>query len=465
MASTPSVDEFVVSRSVDGGARDGSEAPNGPVIVDLSGHSVPSQPPVVFGSSLTVNQVAAPSDADGIDDGTGSEEPASGRTLHGTDGDDVLIGTDGDDLLYGGPGNDVLDTGAGRNRAEGGAGDDRITGGAGDDVLYGDEGNDVLDGGGGSDLLVGGSGDDTLTINGPNDVALGGTIEDASGGGYDTLIVSERFGAAIEPTGGDPAAWTFVHSDRFGDALPDEANAERFTVHGTIDKVVLEGNADHDVVLGHGGQAVLGNDGDNRIWGGDGADDISGGGGSDHLAGGRGDDLYRVGLNDGAVDTIFDLEGANTLFIEGTEGQAIETALVGNDLHVFAGGQAVAIWSNYAGHESSLAGIDVGKGLVDAQSLHVVANDTAPQVASADLLGAYLTPDAAEDGAGDDWLSGSEDGTDAPAQGVSLAESSAPAWDASAPAGGEPLALDLLDHAQLAARPPVVLEAEDETLG
>lgn len=91
---------------------------------------------------------------EGVDvgaDWTGTPSTASGCTLTGTPGKDVLVGTATADVICGLGGNDTL---------KGWKGNDVLRGGAGDDVLVGGGGNDHLEGGPGKDTANGGPGND-----------------------------------------------------------------------------------------------------------------------------------------------------------------------------------------------------------------------------------------------------------------------------------------------------------------
>lgn len=70
---------------------------------------------------------------------------AIGKTIFGTDNNDLTVGGAGRDYLYGNDGNDIL---------SGGAGNDLLFGGAGSDILYGGTGADFLSGGTGADTFV-----------------------------------------------------------------------------------------------------------------------------------------------------------------------------------------------------------------------------------------------------------------------------------------------------------------------
>ena len=100
-----------------------------------------------------------------------SPAEASGCTIVGTTGNDLLRGTAGDDVICGRGGadkiiglggNDLLRGGKGPDTILGGTGDDRLVGGADDDKLFGQGGDDQVRGDSGADLIIGGGGDDHL---------------------------------------------------------------------------------------------------------------------------------------------------------------------------------------------------------------------------------------------------------------------------------------------------------------
>ncbi|MBD2013333.1 DUF4347 domain-containing protein [Microcoleus sp. FACHB-53] len=137
-----------------------------------------------------------------INDGNGGTATATvtvavGKTLDGTNKDDLLDGTSGNDIFRGGNGQDTLNGFAGDDLLDGGNGKDTLNGGVGNDTLLGGNGEDVLVGGDGNDLLIGGNSPDTLTggtgsdifaiaKNGAND-----TITDFSLGQGDRIGLSE----------------------------------------------------------------------------------------------------------------------------------------------------------------------------------------------------------------------------------------------------------------------------------
>jgi Ca2+-binding RTX toxin-like protein len=411
-------------------------------------------------------------DGDDVIHGTPHNDRLSGGAgddeIHGYEGDDLLDGGTGDDRLFGGPGADELLGGSGNDLLRGGTGDDRLDGGTGNDRLFGDEGRDWLDGGAGDDILdggadpdrlIGGAGDDTLMVHDIHDVAFGGGSGMAMPGN-NTLVVQEAFAAHLLQELGEDRA-TFMFSENFGQSLPSGVAGHHQQVAGDIQNITLEGTVNHDVVGDSHDNVIRGNDGDNRLYGesgddtllgnagadllhggagrdrleggsgddllkGGGADDelyggagddiLDGGAGSDLLYGGSGNDNFVIGLNDSAVDTVFDHEGQNWLTIENGAGHVIQTAVVGSQLHVLADNQAVAIIDDYVGHDA-FVGIDTGEGLLTidelmagatpgpAPPLQVSSNPAASSQAD-DLLGAYLSGPSLHGTAGADHLVG-----------------------------------------------------------
>ena len=160
---------------------------------------------------------------------------------------------------------------------------------------------------------------------------------------------------------------------------------------------------------------ITGNAGDNALYGGGGDDILIGGAGDDLLDGGADSDRLEggvgrrhperqrrrrraarrrrrrhprtagaasisctaapattpsvIGLNDNAIDTVFDHEGHNQLVLEGVTGHPVQTALVGDDLYLMVDDNAVATISGYRGHEDAWAGVDPGHGLTSVEDL------------------------------------------------------------------------------------------------
>jgi len=78
----------------------------------------------------TVNNVTLASNVE-----IGAVGLATGLTLTGNAGDNILFGASGNDVLNGGAGNDAFAAGAGNDVIDGGTGNDSMSGGAGDDTF------------------------------------------------------------------------------------------------------------------------------------------------------------------------------------------------------------------------------------------------------------------------------------------------------------------------------------------
>lgn len=225
--------------------------------------------------------------------------------------------------------------------------------------------------------------------------------------GEDLQIVRDGY---AEEKGTTAEGTTFVFGANIDDrkAIPEGAAADIQSMHLGMEYLTFEGSVDYDAFVDDYNNRLTGNDGDNQLFegggddilasgagqdrlvGGDGSDDLDvgagndildggddhdllrGGAGDDQLRGGlgedmlygeAGDDSFILGLDDVAVNTIFDLEGANRLVLEGVTDEAIETSVFGDDLYVMADGLPVAMIKHYVGHEDSIADIDFGQGL------------------------------------------------------------------------------------------------------
>ncbi len=395
------------------------------------------------------------------------------NVIVGTSGDDVIEGTAGDDKILGLAGDDVIHGNAGNDLLYGNEGDDKINGGTGIDQLFGGSGDDYLEGGDDDelDLLNGGLGDDILVVNGQHDLALEHEID----GGDDLQIVRDGY---AQEKGTVAEGTTFVFADNIdaGNPLPEGAALDTQSMDPGIENLAFEGIVDYDafaddfnnrltgndgnnlLYAGGGDDIVAGGAGDDRLIGGEGRDDLSGGAGNDILDGGEDDDVlhggagddiligglgedelygeagndsYHLGLNDIAIDSVFDHEGANRLVLEGVDGETIEASILGNDLYVTADQTPIAKFSDYVGNETSLAGIEFGQGLKTVESLLVdnsglnaaiaevaakqaeaIAND--PRFAHDDLTDPTVIGsnegEALIGTSGDDWLSALDGG-------------------------------------------------------
>ncbi len=189
---------------------------------NLKGFSVSStKVRFVVGGTWSKTSISTPSSgnygssAPSTSDTSGStpQVQASGCTITGTSGDDVLEGTSGNDVICGKGGKDKIRAKAGKDiiyatllqSASGKAvsaagvrkladdaedtGADDIDGGEGDDIIYGGSGNDVMTGGEGNDQIYGGAGNDVIGAgDGANSVTAGdGDDAITSGSGVDTV--------------------------------------------------------------------------------------------------------------------------------------------------------------------------------------------------------------------------------------------------------------------------------------
>jgi Ca2+-binding RTX toxin-like protein len=226
--------------------------------------------------------------------GAGTGSAASGVSLKGGDGDDILAGANGGDDLSGDNGTDTADYsaatdvkiddlnigiatlgGGGQDQLTaiedltGSPGDDKLVGDGGPNVILGGGGNDVLDGSGGDDILDGGAGNDTADFgNALQGVTVDLTDGTASGAGVDTLFSIEN---------------------AYGTLFAD-------TIDGSDGPNVITGRNAGDIIYGHGGRDdISGSHGADFLVGGDGGDTIKGGPGKDELDGGNGHDVCAGG--------------------------------------------------------------------------------------------------------------------------------------------------------------------------
>lgn len=214
--------------------------------------------------------------------------PLKRASLHGGDGDDVLVdaapGISG--ALIGGPGDDEL-RGNDSQSQDGGEGADRLVGGTRADTLQGGAGRDVVHAGRGADRVLG----DPAGAAGWADVLDGGA-------GADTVSYEDRATAVtvdLEATGAQGG-----HGE--GDLL---SGFESVTggdgsdlLRGTDGPNTLVATNGDDVLVGRGGpDYMLGSSGDNRLEGGPGDDWLDGVDGSDTYVGGPGDDRLVLFLS------------------------------------------------------------------------------------------------------------------------------------------------------------------------
>jgi Ca2+-binding RTX toxin-like protein len=247
---------------------------------------------------------------------------ASGNTLDGKGGDDLLIGRDGNDTLKGGAGTDSLYGGKGNDTLEGGEGDDTLEGGAGHDTYIWSvgDGNDTIkdsDGQGhieirqsdGSSQILGGqlikqeNGDTWKSTDGQLTLVKGQgwTLTTQNGA---TLIFDQYkdgdFGLTQKaaPEKDKPTPTTQIGDKKSdGTAAPNQRDILMGS-YGSADQ--LEGRGGNDILDGdQKGEFALSDDrlkgekGNDILWGNEGRDILEGGEGKDWLEGGPGDDkLY-----------------------------------------------------------------------------------------------------------------------------------------------------------------------------
>lgn len=334
---------------------------------------------------------------------------AAADTLTGGGDNDGLFGQGGDDALFGGGGNDGLSGGAGNDLLDGGLGVDKMSGGAGDDVyvvdspfdcveerygsgtdtvqssinfnlgvitrgdienlsligsanidatgnrlanvLVGNDGANILDGAAGLDMMKGGGGNDVYLI----DDKYGDKIVEASGGGFDTLLI-------------DSAEAYFWHdySLRGGGEDNPEGTAgqdvECLVVTDTVgNDVVLHGNALNNILWGNRWR--------NTLEGYEGNDILDGAGCNNCLKGGAGNDIYRFDSR-GGLDIIVEddatVGNCDTLYID-AENHKLWFRRSGNDLLIdIMGsnqGSRVTIQNHYAGSQYQVEQIVVRRGM------------------------------------------------------------------------------------------------------
>ncbi len=321
---------------------------------------------------------------------------ASGETIQGWDGIDIIDGAGGNDTinaaagndqLAGGDGNDTINAGTGNDTALGGAGNDTLNGDTGDDVLEGGDGDDtfydlwganVVRGGAGNDTvqalgtIEGGTGNDTLTGTGASNTYLfnvGDGQDTINELGNSTNPDTLSFGAGIAP-----ADLTLVRSGNdltFRVSGTDEVKVKNwFTDPGWygVERVQfadgtlwttaqLQALVPALYLASEAGETILGWEGIDVIDGAGGNDTLTGNGANDYLAGGAGADQINGGnglngndimqggadadtLNDTTSNNLFDGGAGNDTLIGG-HGQA-------HDLFIGGGGNDTITTGNSA---------------------------------------------------------------------------------------------------------------------
>jgi serralysin len=280
--------------------------------------------------------------------GEGGQDELDGRT-----GADTLLGGSGNDTLRGGEDADHLDGGAGSDLADyseahGGvvahldsgawaantgeaAGDtyrlvERLHGSDSADTLGGAALGETIEGGQEFDLLIGRGGNDTYALRDYTHRFMGGLyvggfwddVQEASGGGSDTVLVSRQ-------------------ADRFG-AL----TVAQYTLPAEVEKGIVEGSLGFRLVGNILTNRLQGGDGNDTLIAGDAADTLEGGAGLDTLFGEWGDDTY-------VLSDVFDaFSGA--IFLGARRDEVLEPVGGGTDTVIVSPGFSQATGRSIANH-------------------------------------------------------------------------------------------------------------------
>ncbi|MGH6803080.1 MAG: calcium-binding protein, partial [Methyloceanibacter sp.] len=280
-----------------------------------------------------------------IENVIGSNVVASGDSLTGDGGNNLLAGLAGDDTLIGNAGDDTLDGGAGVDNLTGGIGNDVLVGGTGNDTLNGDANNDTLIGGAGTDTLNGGAGDDSYRFG----LADGtDTITDSSSIILDEIVI-EAGGAAL-------SSLNFERLDGDGDSAMDDLrilyNGQQITVlnhyvGNAVESIEFDGGASFLGYALGSGPYLLSTDNTTPVLDGTGSADViasssvgetlNGLGGNDLLFGNGGDDTLNGGLGH---DLLVGGAGSNTFDYNAGDNGAANSDVI-TDFTVGGGGDVL----------------------------------------------------------------------------------------------------------------------------
>ena len=246
----------------------------------------------------------------------------SADVIFGGAGNDKIDGLDGDDLIFGDGGKALYDNGT-----VGGASRSDISLDGGDDLIIGGEGNDTVFGGSGNDRIDGGVGDDEIHGERGNDRIFGGSGTDKIYGGSGHDIIN---GDKVE---------TIKVTDNFNkDFFSKELIANQFSKDNyTVSDSEFKFDVDSDEKLKKWENKLekshsvasnndSGSDGIDHIYGGEGDDLIYGAGGNDVIEGGIGNDVIDGGNGDDNIQG-----GIDNDIIYGGEGDDVIDGGAGND--------------------------------------------------------------------------------------------------------------------------------------
>ena len=201
----------------------------------------------------------------------------------------------------------------------GGNGDDLLVGGSDSDVLLGDGGNDRVVGFKGIDHLSGGDGNDVLVWN--------------NGDGTDVMD-GDAGADAVEINGAPTAGDIFTAAPHAGRVLFQRTNLVPFAVDFSAERLGVNGLGGDDTFGGAAGLAPLtllsldGGPGDDSLTGGDGPDLITGGDGNDKLDGDGGDDRL---VGDRGSDDLSGGDGNDVLVWNNGDGSDVANGDAGFD--------------------------------------------------------------------------------------------------------------------------------------
>ena len=259
---------------------------------------------------------------------------ASGNSIKGGKGDDIISGEAGNDTIYGGSGNDIISGGTGSNTLSGGEGNDIFvyTGGddfitdykAGEDriklvsaeivsadvlgsniVLTTSAGNITVKGAKNSQITVIDSADvETSQLYGRMNYSADKKMLSLTSAFTGTLDVSDYLTTVKKIDAASTSKAIKIYGNSQANTIFGGKGAD--TIYGGTGKDSIFGNAGADKLFGEAGNdSLFGEAGNDKLFGEDGNDTLSGGAGSDTLTGGAGKDVFVYGSGDGK-DTITD---------------------------------------------------------------------------------------------------------------------------------------------------------------